>query len=266
MTTIALVMTVAAAGCGSGGGSGSANGPDSASVASTTTPPTSATATGPATNFTLRITNVHLLNSEETDNALRVQLPGGVTTASVTLAGLPSPNQVISVCQAATLDQKLPAATCRNPTNGQAVSVPLGPATPVVEIDQVGVSGAGAQGNTTAIDQVTIEYTASSRQLNVRLPQVAANDVGPAFALTPASTDGRYQASLSWTVILTFGGAAATGQLELVQGGTVTNQASAGADVKLTGNVPPPVGDVAIRVRNPGAAALVAPHLTMTLP
>jgi hypothetical protein len=266
MTTIALVMTVAAAGCGSGGGSGSASGSNSTAGTSTTIPPTSAQPGGPATNFTLRITNVHLLNSEETDNALRIQLPGGVTTASVTLTGLPTPNQVISVCQAATLDQKLAAATCRNPANGQAVTLPLGPATPVVEVDQVGVSGAGAGGNTTAIDQVTIQYAASSRQLNVRLPQVAANDVGPAFALTPASADGSYQASLSWTVILTFGGAAANGQLELVQGGNVTNQAAAGANVKLSGNVPPPVGDVAIRVRNPGAAALVAPHLTMTLP
>jgi hypothetical protein len=67
-------------------------------------------------------------------------------------------------------------------------------------------------------------------------------------------------------VIGVFGGAPSSGQLELLQGGAVINQAQGGADVRLNGNVPPPAGDVAIRVRNPGAAALVSPKLTVVLP
>jgi hypothetical protein len=200
---------------------------------------------------------------------MRILLPAGVATASVTLTGLPTPNRVISVCQARDLDSRLSSAACRTPANGEAVMVALGAAATGVEIVQVGVTGAGPAGNSAALDEVTIRYAASSREVSARLPQVAAGDAGgaPAFGLTPAGADGAYRGTLGWTVIAVFGGTPASGQLELVQGGAVANQAQgSAAGVQLNGKVPAPGTEAAIRIRNVGVSALVTPKLTALLP
>jgi hypothetical protein len=266
-----LAMAVAAAGCGDGGGGGdSADDLPATTVGGSTTPvPSTAPGTtlAPA-DLSLRITDVRLVNSEESDNGMRVLLPQGVASASVSLTGLPTPNRVISVCQARELDSRLSGATCRTPASGEPVTIPLGSAASGVEIVQVGVSGSGAAGNMTALQEVTIRYPASSREVSIRLPQIASGEDGgrPTFALTPASADGSYRAALSWTVIPVFGGNPSNAQLELVQGGNVINQAQSSADVRLSGNVPAPVGDVAVRVQNLGSAALVGPKLSLLLP
>lgn len=265
-------MALAAAGCGGDGGGddeGDIDGAGSGTTAAATmpVPSTAAGTTLPPTELTLRITDVPLANSEESDNGIRILLPGGVPTASVTLTGLPSPNRVVSVCQARELDRRQEAATCRTPASGEAVTVTLGARASGVEIVQVGSTGAGPAGNSTAVEEVTIRYAASSRELSVRLPQIAAESgARPAFGLTPASADGRYRAALTWTVIPVFGGTGGIGLLELLQGASVGNQAQSGADVRLEGNAPVPANDLAIRVQNIGTAALVTPKLTLLLP
>jgi hypothetical protein len=270
VAALVLAMTIVAAGCGGdGGGDDDEDLGLPANPSATTTMPVPSTAAGttlPPSNLTLRLTGVRLANSEESDNGMRILLPAGVSTASVTLTGLPSPNRVVSVCQARELDRRQEAATCRTPASGEAVTVTLGSAASGVELLQLGTVGTGPAGNSAALDEVTIRYAASSRELNVRLPQIAGGEPGPTFGLTPASTDGTYRATLSWTVIPVFGGSVANGQLELLEGGNATNQAQSSGEVRLSGNVPAPVGDVAIRVQNVGTAALVTPKLNLLLP
>jgi hypothetical protein len=272
MFSMIVVMAATAAACGGGGGDSGGDDIDGtpATTAGATTAPVATTAPGPtvpATGLTLRVTEVRLVNSEESDSGMRMLLPAGVANAAVTLTGLPTPNQVISVCQARELDSRMTGAFCRTPANGETVTVPLGAAATGVELVQVGTAGPGPEGNSARLDEVNIRYTASSRELNVRLPQIAAENGGrPTFRLTPASTDGAYRASLSWTSIPVFGGNITSGRLELLQGGAVANQAQGGADTRLTGVVPPPIGDVAIRVSNTGGGALVSPKVTLLLP
>jgi hypothetical protein len=268
-----MVLAMAAIAAACGGDNGGETDVDGATSNTEPAPTAAVPSTAPGTtvaptSLTLRVTGVTLLNSEESDNGMRVLLPAGVTSASVTLAGVPSPNRVISVCQANELDRRLSGATCRTPASEEAVTVALGQAATGVEVIQVGVSGAGPAGNTTALEEVTIRYSASSRELNVRLPQIAAGESGggPTFGLTPASADGTYRAALTWTAIPVFGGNVTSGQLELVQGGSVTNQAQSAGEVRLSGNVPPPIGDAAIRARNVGSGALVTPKLNLLLP
>lgn len=268
-----LAMSVVAAACGDDGGGG---GDQDIAGATTTTaagtsvpvPSTAGGTTVPPTNLTLRVTDVRLLNSEESDNGVRILLPPGVATASVTITGLPSPNRVISVCQANDLDRRMSTAACRMPASGEAVNVTLGSAASGVEIVQAGVSSAGAAGNTTALEEVTIRYAASSREVNVRLSQIAAGESGsrPSFGLTPAGSTGEYRANLTWTVIQVFGGSPSNALVELVQGGNVANKADGGGlQVQLTGTVTPP-GEAAIRVQNIGSSAMVSPKLALLLP
>lgn len=268
--TMAMAMTALAAACGGDSGGGSAGSQSTTTGVATTAPSTTTGSTAPATNLTLRITDVRLVNSEESDSGMRVLLPAGVTTASVTLTGLPTPNQVISVCQARQLESRFNGATCRSPANGEAVTVALGAAASGVEVVQVGTVGAGPAGNSAVLDEVTIRYAASSRELSVRLPQIAAGDGGgggrPTFSLTPPGADGAYRATLTWMVIPVFGGNPTNGQIELLQGGAPTNQAQGGGEVRLSGNVAPPVANVALRVQNLGGSSLVAPKLALLLP
>ncbi len=274
VVAMVLAMTFAAAGCGGNGdddveiGGGEDTATTAAAGATTAVPTTGAGTTVAPTSLTLRITQVQLVNSEESDNGMRVLLPAGVSTASVTLSGLPSPNRVISVCQARQLEGRMSGATCRMPAGGEAVTVTLGDAASGVEIVQVGVSGAGPTGNATTLDEVVIRYTSSSREVNARLPQIASGESAgrPSFGLAPPSTDGSYRATLTYMVIPVFGGTPTNAQLELVQGGNVTNQAQSSGEVRLSGNVAPPGGEAAIRAQNLGSAALVAPKLNLLLP
>lgn len=273
LLAIVLVITAAAAGCGGGGGTSDEieGAPDTTSGPTATTlaaPSTSVGSTVPGAVLTLRLTDVRLLNSEESDNGLRVLLPAGVASASVTVSGVPTPNRIIAVCQANDLDRRLSTAACRNPANGEAVTVTLGSAATGVELIQVGVAGSGAAANMTAIDEVTIRYTASSREVNVRLPQIAAGEAGgrPTFALTPAGPNGAYRAQLTWSVIQVFGGTASNGQVELVQGGSTTSKADgSGLDVRLNGTLQTGAEGL-FRVSNVGSAAMVNPKLALLLP
>ena len=267
-----LVMTAVAAGCGSSGGEDTETdvepAPERPPLSTSAVPTTSGGTTVPLTNLTLRLTDVRVVNSEESDSGMRVMLPAGVATASVTVNGLPSPNRVISVCQAKELDRRLSGAACRTPANGEAVTVTLGSAATGVEIAQVGVSGSGPEGNITTLSDVTIRYAASSREVSLRLQEVAGSDEGgrPTFTMSPAGS-GTYRAQLNWKIIPVFGGTDSRGRLELLQGGNVTSQADgANTQAQFTGTAPAGAGDVAIRIRNIGTAAMVTPQLTATFP
>ncbi len=270
-----LVMTVAAAACGGGGGGtdeeieGAPDTTQGTTATSAPVPTTSVGTTVPGTSLTLRMTDLRLLNSEESDNGLRVLLPAGVASASVTVMGLPTPNRVISVCQATELERRLSTAACRMPANGEAVTVTLGSAASGVELVQVGVAGSGPAASVTSLEEVTIRYSASSREVNVRLPQIASGEAGgrPTFALAPAGPNGNYRATLTWSVIQVFGGTSSTARVEVVQGGNTANNAEGGGlDVRLNGTLPAPAGEAIIRVGNIGSAAMVSPKLALLLP
>ena len=269
---MALALTGMAAGCGGDSGDSAGDDVDGATPSTAvTTPavaPTAGGTTVPPTDLTLRVTDVQLVNSEDSDNGVRILLPPGVATAAVTLTGV-APGNRISVCQARELESRLSSGACRTPTSGEAVNVTLGSTASGVEIVPVAVPGGAPAGSTTTLQEVSIRYAASSREVNVRLPQIAAGESGgrPTFALTPAGPGGPYQARLTWTVIQVFGGTPSNGQLELLRGGAVANSAaSGGLEVRLTGDVPAPVGDAAIRVQNVGSSAMVSPKLSLVLP
>lgn len=267
---MALAVSVVLAGCGGGGDDENAEEERPDTTAAVTTLPVATSASGPtipSTELTLRVTDVRLVNSEESDNGMRILLPAGVATASVTLTGVPSPNRIISVCQARELDRRMGGAACRMPASGEAVTVNLGSSASGVEIVQAGVSGPGPEGNSAALEEILVRYTASSREVNVRLPQIAAETGSrPTFAMTPPSTDGAYRATLTWRVIPVFGGTPASGQLELLRDGTPTQNATSGAEVRLSGTISPPTGNLALRISNLGQSALVEPKLNALLP
>lgn len=268
-----LVLTAVAAGCGGGGKDETDSDVEPAPERSTTPTSAAVATTAPgttlaATSLTLRLTDVRVVNSEESDSGMRILLPAGVATASVTVNGLPSPNRVISVCQANSLEHRQSGAVCRTPANGEAVNVALGSAATGVEIAQVGVSGNGPEGNITTLSDVTVRYSASSREVNLRLQEIAGGDSGgrPTFSMTPPG-NGAYRAKLNWRIIQVFGGTDSRGQLELLQGGNVTNQAEgANTLAELNGTAPAGAGDLALRIRNIGAGAMVTPQLTVTFP
>ena len=270
---LVLMLAMAAAACGGGGDSGDDSdigaGPDTTAASTTAPVPTTVGGTTvPATTLTFRLTDVRVVNSEENDSGMRILLPAGVATASVTVTGLPSPNRVISVCQAKELEKRMSGAACRTPANGEAVTVTLGSAATGVEIAQVGVSGSGAEGNITSLSEVTIRYAASSRDVSLRLQEVAGSDAGgrPTFALSPAGS-GAYRSTLTWRIIPVFGGTDSRGQLELVQGGNVLTQVDgANTQAQLNGTAPAGATDVGIRIRNIGTAAMVTPQLVATFP
>jgi hypothetical protein len=264
-----LAVALVAGGCGSGDDSGTDD-PNAAAVVTTTTPVPSTVAgtTVPPTNLTLRATDLRLVISEETNRGVRVLLPAGVASASVTLPDLPSPNRAISVCQTQDLTAVMSGAACRTPTGSEAVTVTLGTAARGVEIIHVATPTTGPASNTFTLKEVQISYAASSREVDVRLPQIDAGDSAgrPTFALTPPAADGAYRATFRWQVIQSFGGTPSQGQLEVLRSGTVVDQSQGSPEVRINGTAPPPRSDLAIRAQNVGTSLLVNPALSMLLP
>jgi hypothetical protein len=264
------MIVLALAACGSDGDSASDD-LDSSQAATTTTAPVPTTVGGttvPPTNLTLRISDLRLVISEETNRGVRVLLPAGVTSASVTLPEIASPNRVVSICQTQDLNAVMSAAACRTPTGSEPVTVALGSAARGVEIIHLATPTAGPGDNTFTVEEVQISYAASSREINVRLPQIDAGDAAgrPTFALTPASADGRYRATFAWRVIPTFGGTPSQGQLEVVRGGTAVAQGQGSPEVQIDGTAPAPAADLAVRASNLGTSLLVSPVLNLLLP
>lgn len=263
-----LLMALAAGACGSGKGSGSET---VGTPAASTTTPVASTAGGttvPPTNLTLRITDLRLVISEETNRGVRVLLPAGVASAKVTLPDIPAPNRAISVCQTQDLNAVMSSATCRTPTGSDPVTVTLGAEARGVEIIHVSTPISGPTTSTFNLKEVDISYTASSREVNVRLPQIENGDAGgrPTFALTPAATDGAYRATFAWQVIQTFGGTPSLGQLELLSAGSAADHSQGSPETRLNGTAPAPRTDLAIRATNLGTSVLINPTLNLLLP
>lgn len=269
MAALWMVIALAAGACGSDSGSGSDD-LDSSQAATTTVPlPTTVPGTTvPPTNLTLRITDLRLVISEETNRGVRVLLPAGVASASVTLSDIASPNRVVSICQTQDLNAVMSAAACRTPAANEPVTVALGSAARGVEIIHVATPTAGPANNTVTVKEVQISYAASSREVNVRLPQIDAGEAAgrPTFGLTPPSPDGKYRATFAWQVIQTFGGTPSQGQLEVVRGGAPVAQGQGSPEVQMNGTAPAPATDLAIRASNLGTSLLLSPVLNLLLP
>jgi len=133
--------------------------------------PAAPTTTGALGDVTLLITDLRFVNSEESDNAFRALVDSPVPDLTVKVTGVPTPNRVILVCPVNELAQRsAPASACVTPESGVATRVPHGPLYKGVEVVQVGVSGAGPGGNSTAIGEIAITYPATSRNVQFRLP------------------------------------------------------------------------------------------------
>lgn len=214
--------------------------------------------------MTLTITELRLINSEESDNALRVLVESPVPELTVKVTGVPTPNRVILVCPSNDIQPRtaIPGSACVTPASGEAVRVPHGATYKGVEIVQVGVSGSGAAGNSTAISEITIGYPATSRQVQFRLPPLQQGEAGgrPAFRMTPVGP-GAYQATAAFTAAL---GGPAEAELTLVAGSSTINTAR-GPGPSLSGNLSPPV-EATLRLRNSGSVTLTALTLTAQFP
>jgi hypothetical protein len=236
-----------------------------ATAAATTAPATSTSpTTAGATNLTLTVTNLRLVNSEESDNALRVLFASGAPDVTVTLgSGVPSPNQVIRVCPTAELDRRVPGAQCATPASGEAVRVPHGTMYRGVEVVQVGVAGSGPAANATTIGTITVTFSGTSREIRVRMPPLVQGESGgrPTFRLSPVGP-GAYRASATWNPS---GGVAGEAELALLSGTTTVTRAQGAPGVEISGTLSPPA-EASIALRNSGSSTLLAPALTMLFP
>lgn len=260
-------MALAGAGCPSDGGSPQPGGTTTAPTSPPLTAPTLTTRPGTTgDSVTLTITDLRLVNSEESDNGLRVFMDtaGAPPDVAVVLTGgVPSPNRTIRVCPAVELETRVSAPGCATPASGEVVKVPHLPNYRGVEIVQVGVAAAGPGANSTAVGEIAITFPAATRQVRVRLPAVSAGDAGgrPAFKLTPPGP-GSYRASAQWAPTATGTGEA---ELTLTTPTSTVSRAQGGPGTSLTGNLSP-TGEAVIRFRNTGAAALTRVVLTVLFP
>ena len=222
------------------------------------------------------MTDLRLVNSEESDNGFRVFLDAASDALDVSVTvtgGVPSPNRTILVCPAVELENRVRAPGCAMPASGEAVKVPHLPNYRGIEVTQVGVTGSGPGARTTAIGEIAVTFPATTREVRMRLPVVAAGDAGgrPTFRMTPVGP-GTYRASAQWSPS---GGNSGEAELTLntVTSNTATSntatstvsRAQGGPGTLLTGNLSP-AGDATIRFRNTGSTALLRTVLTILFP
>jgi hypothetical protein len=148
------------------------------------------------------------------------------------------------------------------PASGDVVKVPHGTDYKGVEVVQVGVSGAGPAGNSTAISEIAISYPATSRQAQFRLPPLQQGEAGsrPVFKMTPVGS-GTYSATA--TFVPPSGG---VGEAELtLVSGTANQNVARGPGPSLSGNLSPPV-EAGFRLRNSGSTTLAMVNLDVQFP
>lgn len=231
---------------------------------STTSPATTSTTAAAAGNVTLSLTGVRLVNSEESDNALRVLFDSAAADVSVTLTGIPSPNRVVLVCPAAELDRPVRAqGGCATPSSGETVKVAHGSAYKGVEVVQVGVAGTGPAANSTTVGEITVAYPATSREVRLRLPPLREGESGgrPSLRMSPVGS-GAYRASATWS---STGGGTGEAELVLVAGSSTVSRARGGPGSMLNGNLSPPA-EATYRFGNTGSVPLLTPTLTLLFP
>lgn len=251
-----LLIALGVAGCTSSGNPAatSTSGPAVATTgASSSAPTTSQSGTGQSGMFTLRVRDLTLFNSEESDNGFRVLFTSPATPVTVTLQGaIPVPNRVIEVCAVTTLDTPS-RASCSMPSAGQAVRVVLPPGAQGVEINQVGVSASGAAGNRAQLAEVTIAWTGPSRAVEAQLPPVEAGG-GPSFAITPPT--GSQRAKATWT-------RGTSARLTVESASRVVATADGGPGLEIATQTGPPA-EALVRLRNTGDAPLIRTRLSLS--
>ncbi len=226
-------------------------------------PPVPTTAAGPPGVVTLLVTDLRLINSEESDNAFRVLIESAAPAVAVKVTGVPTPNLVVLVCPVDDLGRRsAPAADCVTPASGETVQVPHRPAYRGVEIVQVGVSSGGPAGNSTAVSEIAIRYPATSREADFRLPALQEGESGsrPLLKMTPAGS-GAYSATATFTAA---GGGPGEAELTLVSD-TANQNTARGPGPSLSGNLIPPA-EAGFRIRNRGSTALLGTTLDVLFP
>lgn len=240
--------------------SASVSTPTSTSVLVTTTTPPTTTGT-----VTLSMTGVRLVNSEESDNALRVLFDSAATDVSVTLTGIPSPNRIILVCPANELERPVRAAGgCSTPAAGETVKVPHGGDIKGVTVVQVGVAGTGPAANSTSVGEIALTYAPTSREVRLRLPPLREGESGgrPTMKMTPVGTAGTYRGTATWS---SPGGGTGEAELLLTAGTSVVSRSQGGPGSMLNGTMSPPA-EATFRFANAGSVTLLAPTLTLLFP
>ncbi len=260
---MAAALLIGGTACSSHGPPFLADAPTTTATATTPAPASSAPSTTPG-DVALVITDLRLINSEESDSALRVLVESGAPELAVKVTGVPNPNKVILVCPTNAIQPRtpVPGSACVTPASGETVKVPHGTAYKGVEIVQVGVSGAGAAGNATAISEITIGYPPASRSVQFRLPPLAQGESGsrPSFRMTPVGP-GTYQATATFSAAI-----GSQGEAELsVVAGSATQNTARGPGPSVSGALKPPV-EATLRLRNSGSVALTAVTLDAQFP
>jgi len=261
-------LALAASACPGDGGRGGSVAPTTTSTTPPLTAPTLTTRPGTTGALaTLTVTDLRLVNSEESDNGFRVFLESadGATEVSVTLTGnVPSPNRTILVCPAVALETRVRAPGCVTPAGGDTAMVPHLPDYRGVEVIQVGVAGSGPGANTTTIGEITVAFPAATRSVRMRLPALAAGDAGgrPTFRLSPAGA-GSYRASAQWTPA---GANSGEAELTLTTAAATVSQARGGPGTSVNGNLPAPSADASFRFRNAGTTPLLGVVLSIQFP
>ena len=259
---VCLFVLAVAAACTADESTGPSN-PTSTTAAeppTTAAPSTTAavaSSTVPAGSVTLRATGVRLVNSEESDNALRALFESAASEVTVVLTGIPSPNRVVLVCPATELERRVTGPGCVTPAEGEPVRVAHRPNHRGVEVVQVGVAGTGPAANSITVGQIAITYPPTSRDVRLRLPPLRPGEAGaPSFTLSPAGP-GTYRATATWT-----GGG--TAEVTFTVGSNVSrSEGPPGA--QATGSVSPPA-EGTVGIRNTGSSTLTALVVTALFP
>ena len=214
--------------------------------------------------MTFTATGVRLLDSEGADNGLRIVVDSAASDLAVTLAGVPEPNRVVTVCPAPAFDHHVAAPGCAMPASGATVLVPHGADYAGVEIALAGVTGPGPAGSALTLSSITVAYIPSSRQVRLRLPPMPNRDTGgtPDFRLSPAGP-GTYRALATWAPSAT--GTSGEAELVLATGSSDVSRSQGGPDLQVSGNLSPPA-EADVGFHNTGSVALLAPTLTVLFP
>jgi hypothetical protein len=119
------------------------------------------------------------------------------------------------------------------------------------------VAGSGAAGNSIVVPQVAISFTATSREVRLRLPPLGAGEGGTSFTLSPAGP-GTYRATANW--------AAGSGPAELTfTAGTNVSRSEGPPGAQIMGSVSPAV-EGTLAVRNTGSSTLAGLTATVLFP
>ena len=180
----------------------------------------------------LRVSGLRLAAAGD---GLRLVVDSSAPEVAVAVTGA---DRALRVCPAPGLERPPAAApACATPAAGEVVRLPHGPGQRAIELT--------AAGGTQPVEAgLTVVYAPASREVQARLPALAAGGSGELTIRMEPAGDGSYRAQASWP-------GAGSADVTLTVGRS-TNRLSGGSGLVSTGSVSPPeTGE--LRVRNPGA-------------